>query len=213
MREQSSELKSYVSNEICRLAPSSSVSPTTPEEVTLAPRSSAGLYYYSGRFWAVPKCFRFPQKMRVKAAWSAWVKGLPNHRIDGEDGDLLAPIKPLRKMQPASMPKALAIQLMNEIRPVMTLMEKAPGIDLSSKDLFSDSEINRMFGLAIQHIQSNVAYIFQSSKWVSWNVSYFCKKLKYTSIMKDGTPDDKLRASASANHKNRPRAKRVPRRK
>ena len=43
MREQSSELKSYVSNEIGRFAPSSSVSPTTPEEVTLAPRSSAEL--------------------------------------------------------------------------------------------------------------------------------------------------------------------------
>ena len=59
MKDQSSELKSYVSNEIRRLAVSS-VSPTTPEEVTLAPRSRAGLYYYSGRFWAVPEGFRFP---------------------------------------------------------------------------------------------------------------------------------------------------------
>ena len=141
------------------------------------------------------------------------MKGLPNHRMEGEHEELLAPIQPLRKIKPASMPKALANQLMNEIRPVMIIMEKAPGIDLSSKDLFSDSEINRMFGLAIQNIQSNVTYIFQSSKWVSWNVSYFCKKLKYTSIMKDGTPDDKLRATASANHKNKPRAKRVPRRR
>ena len=207
MKEQSRELKNYVSGEIQKLAPEPAF-PRTTEEVALAPRNEAGLYHYSGWFWAVPKCFWFPQKMRVKAAWSAWVKGLPNNRIIGED--LLAPIQPLQKIKPASMPKALANKLMNEIRPVMIVMEKAPGVDLSSQSEFNDSEINTMFGLGIQYIESTVSYIFKSSKWVSWNVSYFCKKLKYTSIMKHGTPKDKLRASASANHKNCSHTRRVP---
>ena len=70
------------------------------------------------------------------------------------------------------MPKALANKLMNEIRPVMIVMEKAPGVDLSSQREFNDSDINTMFDLGIQYIESTVSYISQSSKLVSWNVSY-----------------------------------------
>ena len=210
MKAQSGELKEYVSNQLQMVLPNER-GDAMPAAIPPLPRSLTGTYHYDGRFWSVPKGFKFPKNMRVKAAWSAWVKGLPNYRMEGEDGEVITPIKPLRKMKPSSLPKALGCQLMNEFRPVMIMMEKAPEIDLNSQESFTDSTINDMFAKGIEYIKSKIEYVFLNDKWTTWNTSYFCKKLKYTEVMKYGTDDDKLRASSTAGWKNRPRARRVRR--
>ena len=68
-----------------------------------------------------------------------------------------------------------------------------------------DMDLESSFTCGLEYVKENIEYIFANRKWVNWTASYFCKKIKYSSIMQYGTENDKLRANRQKTHHNKKR--------
>ena len=79
-------------------------------------------------------------------------------------------------------------------------MEKSPHLQTSDGD---DIDMEFSFTVGLEFVRENIEYIFLNRNWVNWSASYFCKKIKYSSIIKHGTEDDKRRAEMSKTYHNK----------
>ena len=83
-------------------------------------------------------------------------------------------------------------------------MEKSPNLRTSDGDDI-DMDLESSFTIGLEFVRENIEYIFLNRNWVNWSASYFCKKIKYSSIMKHGTEEDKRRAENSKTYHNKKR--------
>ena len=58
-----------------------------------------------------------------------------------------------------------------------------------------DMDLESSFTCGLEYLEENIEYTFANRKWINWTASYFCKKVKYLTIMQFGTENDKLRAN------------------
>ena len=141
--------------------------------------------------WQVPIDFLLPADAKLHTGWLLWVKGQPGYKltsaIDGEDNLLQsAPIRPYRYFKRNLLPKEVRQNFSLSWAPIYGLMSGAPGMnfDLSGNDSFK---------IGYKYLVTRVQYIFRNKKIKpdSWRVSYWSMKVQRSSIMKNGTDEDK----------------------
>ena len=124
------------------------------------------MYCWGGQLWSVPEGYVFPKKMLVEQAWSCWLIGQPENRIEYSVEDVrLCPIKPSRRIARNTLPGTLRSLFSNDIEPFMKLMSTAPNMNLPESDSFDPEVIESTFDIGIEHVKSVVEYIFETNKW------------------------------------------------
>ena len=61
-------------------------------------------------------------------------------------------------------------------------MEQSPLLRKSDGNLI-EMDLESSFTCGLKYVKENIEFIFPNRKWVNWTASYFCKKIKYSSIM------------------------------
>ena len=144
--------------------------------------------------------------MLAKQAWTCWLIGQPANRIEYSENDVrLCPIKPFRRIKRNTLPAKLRSLFSNDVEPFLKLMSAAPNMNLPESDCLDPDVIESSFVIGIEHVKSVVEYIFLSDKWKKWSVSYLCKNIQYSKVMKLGTDADKLRAVSNKGCRSAPR--------
>ena len=146
--------------------------------------------------------------MLLKHGWIAWLKWFPEHRESDDERTLTGPIKPLQLMNVKSLPKVLCDNYLNDISPIMNLMEGSPEILIDSGIFIDENFINQSFEHSLNNVNRTIPHIFLKENWVNLKASYFCKMIKHSMIIRKGTESNKLRAEASKSmHKNKKKSK------
>jgi hypothetical protein len=169
------------------------------------------LYAYDGRFWHVPKDFEFPPGVHLDTGWKLWLCGLPsNETIGANDIRVQAPVRPFRILKPAMLPRDARNKFQLHWKPIFSLMEGAPDLEISPA-MDTDS-ISLSFSVGKQYLRARVSYAFESERATpdKWGISTWSKKVARSSILKNGNDSDKAHLPV-ANRYNRPRQQRNPR--
>ena len=59
--------------------------------------------------------------MRLKQAWSCWLKGSPNYRNNVGDGNVpIVKINPFLHIRPTLLPKKIEKQFRNDFKPILS---------------------------------------------------------------------------------------------
>jgi hypothetical protein len=172
------------------------------------------MYLYDSKTWCVPEHFEFPTKPNLYDAWVLWLKGMPDYeRIEknAENGLFVTmrstPVRPFRSIQPNKLPKRLGNKFKLEWRPVLQMMEGAPGMvnwnEMDPKvvrDMMDDgTTLKRYYELGLDHVKTKASYIWQLPKChrmrngpvEDWCLSTWSRHIQYSNILKNGTEADK----------------------
>ena len=87
----------------------------------------------------------------------------------------------------------------------MNLIEGASEIWINSRTVIDENFIDQSFDYGLNDVKWTTQCMFSKQNLVNWKVSYFCKMIKYSVIMQNGTESDKLRAEASKSRHNNKR--------
>ena len=100
---------------------------------------------------------------------------------------------PYKKLNLKLMPKKLASKLKLDWRPILSAMEKAPGIPNIGTCNVSIALIETFYTIGTEYLKTTVcSYVWQKyKKHDSWTVSTWCKRFQYKTIMTKGTKSDK----------------------
>ena len=112
----------------------------------------------------------FPKNMLLKHGWISWLKGFPDHRERADERTLVRPVKHLRLMNAKSFLNKLCDNVLNEISPIMNVMEDAPKIKINQNAI-----IDKSFENGLSNAKKTVEYVFLKDNWVNWKASCFCK--------------------------------------
>lgn len=163
-------------------------------------------YVHHGRYWQVPADFAFPTSVNLETVWKIWIQGLPgNETIDTNGNRQQAPVRPVRKMKLNMLPKSVKKSYQLHWRPIFSLMEQAPGIqidgDLDAESILTSYEAGKEF------LKTRVGYVFQkqNAKPMEWQISTWSKMVAYSSIRKNGTDQDKANLPPENVHRNKSR--------
>ena len=154
------------------------------------------IYGWGGRLYHVPKGFKFPMKIKIRNGWSLWVDGQPGfeEKCEDNEGNVLmkkAPIRPFRLMSRNMLPPNLRDQYSITWCRIFKLMEKAPGLSLSTQvHSTSSNELERTFNMGYNFLKTQVEYIFQRHAPMSWSLSTWSLRLSRSQIKKNGTTAD-----------------------
>ena len=66
-------------------------------------------------------------------------------------------------------------------------MEDAPEIQINQNTIIDENFIDKSFEHGLNNAKRTVQYMFLKDNWVDWKVSWFCKIIKHSLIMKKGT--------------------------
>ena len=151
------------------------------------------LYTYEGKMWHVPRNFLLPMDANLFTGWQLWIGGQPGYIIKNvvqgnEYAPQLAPVRPFRLLTRKFLPPAVRKIYSLSWDPIFRLMGKAPGIN------FND-DAHSSFKVGYEYLKEQVQYIFNSTKMKidTWCVSYWSVKVQRSSILKNGTEEDKMK--------------------
>ena len=121
------------------------------------------LYAYDRRFWHVPKDYDFPMGVHLDTGWKLWICGLPsNETIDANDIRVQAHVRPFRILKPTMLPPDAPKQFELTWRPIFSLMEGAPDMELSPA--MDTASISLSFSVGKQYLKTRVSYVFESEQ-------------------------------------------------
>ena len=86
----------------------------------------------------------FPKNMLLKYGWIAWLKGFTEHMECTDERTLTWPVKPLRLMNAKLLRKKLCDNSLNEISPMINLMENAE-IQINQNTIMDENFIDKSF--------------------------------------------------------------------
>jgi hypothetical protein len=161
-------------------------------------------YSYDGRFWHVPKAFKFPTGMHLDTAWKIWIYGLPvNETIDANGTRCQAPIRPFRSIKPEMLPKAVKQDFQLHWRPIFSMMEQAPGLNIREAGVVDATYVTASFDSAKTYLKTRVSYVFEKerSNPDMWEISTWSRKVQRSSILKDGTNADRANLPGDTSHR------------
>jgi hypothetical protein len=170
------------------------------------------LYAYEGRFWHVPKDFEFPLGVHLDTGWKLWICGLPsNETVGADDIRVQAPVRPFRILKPAMLPPDARKKFQLHWKPIFSLMEAAPDLEIASE--MNTDAISLSFSVGKQYLKTRVSYIFDNLRSApdQWGISTWSKKVARSSIKKHGNVSD-IAFLPEPNRHNQPRQLRNPRR-
>mmetsp|Transcript_16099 Transcript_16099/g.22452 ORF Transcript_16099/g.22452 Transcript_16099/m.22452 type:complete len:311 (-) Transcript_16099:150-1082(-) len=155
-----------------------------------------------GRMYDVPPGWAFPIKPSRKSAFNLWMLGQANY--EGESGEK-QPIRPFRGFNTKRLPKNLLAKFKLEWRPVFLLMEQAPLFVVpEDRTQISTEKVEELYHIGTEHLKTVVSYIWQLPRSVpeKWSIGEWCKRVKFSAIRRDGTPQD-IAQLGPATHRNR----------
>jgi hypothetical protein len=170
------------------------------------------LYLHDGRFWHVPKDFEFPAGVRLDTGWKLWTCGLPSNETVGADGiQVQAPVRPFRILKADMLPLEARKKFQLHWKPIFSLMEGAPGLDMSSD--MDTQAISLSFSVGKEYLKTRVSYVFANERSTpdQWGISTWSKKVARSSILKHGSTSDKDHLPEASRY-NQPRQQHNPRR-
>ncbi len=171
------------------------------------------LFTYGGRFWDVPQTFAFPASVK-RDVLRLWLQGMPAHTTMGENRELTQnEVKAFRKFLPARLlPRKLAETYKLHLRPLFAMMEK--GVVGDIPEVLTTEIVNNLYNLGTEYLRTRVCYVFENDTLHhnDWVIATWAKYLSRSTIMKEGTDEDKRHLPA-ATHLNRPRAPGLKRRR
>ena len=66
----------------------------------------------------------------------------------------------------------------------MNLMEDVPEIQINQNAITDENFIDKSFDHGLNNEKRTTQHMFLKDNWVNWKVSYFCKMIKHSLIMK-----------------------------
>ena len=157
------------------------------------------LFSYSGRFFHVPSDFVFPEDVKRMRAWRFWLLGI--------DFKGTTRIRPFRKLQPSLLPtKELKTQYRNEWKPILSKMEKAPGLTIPNNvNEITNAFVDLSFVQATNHLKTNLCSFIWTKQLnhETWTVGTWSTKTLPNQIRRHGTDKDK-ESLPPPTHRNQP---------
>ena len=154
----------------------------------------SGMYCYDGKFWVVPKDYRFPTNMNLRNAWGCWIKNLARNKAKDRNGELIAgPIPPFRNISRCYLPKKQGLSFRSHICPVLKMMCLTNKYRLmTAKDLAYATEftIDRLYTAGFEVVKSRASFLFVNDRYRKWGVSTYYNYVKSSYIKKHGSDDD-----------------------
>jgi hypothetical protein len=167
------------------------------------------VYLHGGRHWHVPADFSFPMEVNLETGWRMWVQGMPgNETVDSDGNRQQAPIRPFRKLKLDMLPKDVKQKLQLHWRPIFSIMEQAPSQRVDPSVTSVDNNLLRaLYDNGREYLKTRVSYVFENPKLkpMQWRVSTWSKKVARSSILKNGTEQDKANLPPEQSHRNKPR--------
>ena len=116
------------------------------------------MYSYSGRSFSVPENFAFPADVKRQRAWTLWLKEM--------DFLTIHPVRSFRFLKATMLsildPKK---QFTNEWKPIMTKMEKTPGLKIpSEQNEITAAFIQTSYEAATLHLKENICSFVWTNK-------------------------------------------------
>ena len=120
-----------------------------------------------------------------------------------------APIRPIRKLKLDMLPAEVKKKFQLHWRPIFTLMEAASNTDIRETDIDADY-ISASYAAGKEYLKTRVSYVFGNERLhpERWEISTWSKKVARSSILKNGTEQDKANLPPEQSHRNRPRQQR-----
>jgi hypothetical protein len=151
-------------------------------------------YVYGGKFWDVPKNFKFQKNPTHKVGWEYWLQGRPGHEMLVDGVMKKAPIKPYRKFINNNLPDSEKNVYGTSWKQIFDLMEKAPGLIIPAdpKDI-DDQFIEDSFNTATDFLKQRVSYIWElkNRTIANWSISTWSKHISPGFIRDLGNENDK----------------------
>jgi hypothetical protein len=151
-------------------------------------------YVYDGKFWDVPKNYKFQKNPTRKLGWEYWIRGKPGHEVLVDGVMKKAPIKPFHKLITDCLPESEQNVYGSTWKPIFKLMEQTPDLVIPS-DLkeIDDDFINKSFDEATKFLQQRVSYIWElpNRNLLNWTISTWSKHVSHGFIFKLGNENDK----------------------
>ena len=141
----------------------------------------------------------FPKKALRNTGWELWLLDQPYLEMHyPKTGELKkTPIKPFCLLMPTRLPGALKKTFELEWKPIFSIMEEAPDLKIpaAAMNLLTPAFIQESFDKGTAHLKSRASYIWalKTSKIKSWSIGEWCKHVKYSAIIKNGTDSDKAK--------------------
>jgi hypothetical protein len=146
------------------------------------------VYSYGSKLdWDVPVGWTLPHDCALKTAFNLWFSG-----IKGDNGvHIVRPYKLLTRVPQVEWKK-----FKTEWKPIMTLMGRCP--TLSEENISNVVEFDK----ALSYVLEIVSYIKDMKKHCSWTVATWSQRISRSSVMKNGSEDDKNRLTTATRYNN-----------
>ena len=169
----------------------------TQQEVRVTYRN----YSHHGKFWNVPRDFSFPTAVRLDTGWKMWICGLPgNETVDNSGNRQQAPIRPFRKLKLNMLPNEIKKNFNLHWRSIFSMMQAAPGVEVRETGI-DYHYLRTSFDAAKGYLKTRVSYVFENERLhpERWGISTWSQKIERSSIVKDGTEQDKANLPPESN--------------
>ena len=155
-------------------------------------------FNHSGKLgWAVPQDFVLPCRTNLRVAWGYWIQGNHNYlQISGiGENESIG----RKKIRPFFLFNAMNIPCWKQFNtgwvPILKMMTRAPQLSGLSEEITNGNvtieRVEASFEIGLNFVLSQVSYIKKTKNHRSWTITTWSKKITYSSIIKNGTNEDK----------------------
>jgi hypothetical protein len=155
---------------------------------------------YNRHFFDIPQDFRFP-KVTLREGLRFWLQG----QTVSTDGSKV--VKPFRQLKLPGLPGPIKDQYKLHWKPIFSYLEGNGAYEVPrNTQQMTDGEIERIYDQCINFLKENVSYCFQSRRAnpTNWALGTWSIKTRRSSILKNGTEEDKAKV-VDATNRNRAR--------
>jgi hypothetical protein len=173
-------------------------SPRTPMAAIAS--DACRLYQHAnGKMYITPEEYELPEKANLYSAFRMWING------DTFNADT---VRPFILWSVTNVPHFLWKKFRVGWYDALHQIMDAPALhaleaDLSDSIPVPEDELKRLFDEGIKYLISQYSYI-SNRGYQKWSVTTWSRQMLFSSIMKHGTEEEKVRATGKKNRWNRP---------
>ena len=161
-------------------------------------------YVYNGRFWDVPKGFKFQKNPTRKVGWEYWLRGKLGNEVLVDGISKKAPIKPYRKIRRDFLPKSEESVFSSTWKPIFIYMENALNLNVnemgepnykipSDPKEITNEFIEESYNMATELLKQKVSYIWElkDRDLLNWSICTWSKHVSNSFVFTLGNNNDK----------------------
>lgn len=150
------------------------------------------VFSYDGRFFAVPKEYKFP-KANLRDGLRYWLQDQVVS-VDGSER-----IKALRLISPSMLPATLGRQFRTNWQPIFKYLDPILK-EIPRNTVVTDEVFERVFNECMEYLKEHVSYLWKErSNPREYSVGTWSNKTSYSAIKKFGTVSDKMHLTEPTN--------------